>query len=168
MKIKIIIILIILAPIFLIALAVYLPRHIVAGENKNYSIANDADIGARNQPDTIKGPAIKIIPETYDLGTVIYGEVAKHIFTIENIGDEPLEILKLSTSCGCTKALMADEDKIIVPGQSVELAVTFDPAVHKDDTDLGDISRIIYIVTNDPNQPRLEAEITARVIKSNQ
>src|SRR3989344_4008688 len=108
MKNKIILILIILVPIFLIALVVYLPRHIAARENKNYSVANDADISAQNQSDTIKGPAIKISPETSD------------------------------------------------------------PAVHKDDTDLGDINRIIYITTNDPNQPRLEAEITAQVIKSNQ
>ena len=66
MKNKIILILIILVPIFLIALVVYLPRHIAARENKNYSVANDADISAQNQSDTIKGPAIKISPETYD------------------------------------------------------------------------------------------------------
>ena len=54
------------------------------------------------------GPQISVEPEFYDLGTVIYGEVARHSFTVKNTGAEPLEIFRLSTSCGCTQAEMKD------------------------------------------------------------
>jgi hypothetical protein len=114
----------------------------------------------------IKGPAIEVIPDSYDLGTVIYGEVAKHTFAVKNSGDESLEILRLSTSCGCTKATVAETNKVIAPGQSVEMMVTFDPAVHEDDHDLGDVTRIVYIKTNDSKNPEVEVEITANVIKN--
>lgn len=120
-----------------------------------------------NGPDIpiIKGPIIEVTPESYDLGTVVYGDVARHTFTVKNSGDEPLEILRLSTSCGCTKATVAEEDKVIAPGQSVDMLVTFDPAVHEDDHDLGDVTRVVYIKTNDSNNPEVEVEITATVIK---
>jgi len=117
--------------------------------------------------ETSKGPIIEVTPSSYDLGTVIYGEVAEHTFVVKNLGSQPLEILRLSTSCGCTKATIAEEDKVIAPGQSVDMLVTFDPAVHKDDMDLGDITRVVYIRTNDPKNPETEVEITAKVIKTN-
>lgn len=113
----------------------------------------------------VEGPNIKVDPDVHDLGIVIYGDVPERIFKITNLGNEPLEILKLSTSCGCTKASIVDNDKVIAPGASVDMLVTFDPAVHKDNSDLGDLVRVIYIKTNDPNNPEIEVEITANVIK---
>src|SRR3989344_9656515 len=106
----------------------------------------------------LSGPRIKIDPINFDLGIVVYGEVAQKEFQITNIGDEPLKILRLSTSCGCTKATMSESDKVIEAGKSAPLLVTFDPAVHKDATDVGDIVRVVYILTNDKNSP--ESEIT--------
>ena len=142
---------------------------IIAVYNYNKASQNfpDNNINGPGAP-VIKGPAITITPSRYDLGTVIYGEVAEHTFVVKNSGDEPLEILRLSTSCGCTKAAMAKEDKVIAPGQSANLLVTFDPAVHKDDSDLGDLIRIIYVRTNDPENSEVEVEITAKVVKNNQ
>ncbi|MDZ7587207.1 MAG: cytochrome c biogenesis CcdA family protein, partial [Patescibacteria group bacterium] len=51
--------------------------------------------------------------------------------------------------------------------ESTLINITFDPAVHKDDTDLGDLMRTIYIETDNPNFPDLESTITATVIKEN-
>lgn len=110
-------------------------------------------------------PAIEVTPLNYDLGTVKYGEVAKHTFTIKNSGAKPLEILRVSTSCGCTQAFLADADKIIVPDETVEMLVTFDPAVHQDDSDLGKIVRMVYLKTNDPKKSEVEIELTANVVK---
>lgn len=111
------------------------------------------------------GPKIEVDQKSYDLGIVKYGDVARHTFKIKNAGTKNLEILKLSTSCGCTKASIVDEDKIILPGKSVDMLVTFDPAVHKDDTDLGILKRIVYIRTNDSENKEVEVEITANVLK---
>ena len=116
-------------------------------------------------PSRQAGPSIRISPEAYDFGEVIYGQVARQTFQVSNVGNQALEIQRLSTSCGCTQAFMAESDKIIAPGQAVELVVTFDPAVHKDDTDIGELTRVVYVRSNDPNQSEVEINLKANVIK---
>lgn len=106
---------------------------------------------------------VKISPASRDLGEVIYGDVATTTFTLTNFSLAPVKITGISTSCGCTKAVM--EKKDLKAYEAVEIKVSFDPAVHKDDTDLGDIIRTIYIDTDNPNFPRLTADITAKVTK---
>lgn len=133
--------------------------------------SNDSTETSQNKDDQeilVPGPKIEVSPSSYDFGTVIYGDVVKHTFTIGNIGSEPLEILRLSTSCGCTKAQVAEQDKIIAPGNSVSMLVSFDPAVHESDEDLGDVTRVVYIKTNDPDDPETEVTISALVIKEDQ
>lgn len=125
--------------------------------------ANTSEV--RNVP-IYNYPKIEVYPDSYDLGTVVYGEVAKKVFEIKNVSNEPLEIQKVSTSCGCTKAVIEDDVKSILPGKSANMIVTFDPAAHKDDSDLGKIVRIIYIKSNDPEKPEIEIKITANVIKA--
>ena len=110
--------------------------------------------------------SIKIEPSAFDFGTVVYGVISEHKFIIKNEGTANLQILRLSTSCGCTKATIEENDKTIAPGKSVEMKVTFDPAVHKDDTDLGALTRTIYVKSNDPVYPETETTITAFVVKN--
>lgn len=112
------------------------------------------------------GPIISITPVKNDLGAVIYGDVATYTIKVANIGDADLVIRKISTSCGCTKAKIEEADKVIAPGKSTNVAVSFDPAVHKDDTDVGEIVRIIYINSNDAKNPEVQSELNAFVIKS--
>ncbi|MDF1498640.1 MAG: DUF1573 domain-containing protein [Patescibacteria group bacterium] len=138
----------------------------------NHGMFDNEGFGLKNKDNNINiteniknGPLIEVDQKYYDFGIVKYGDVAKHIFKITNVGTENLEILKLSTSCGCTKASITNEDKIILPGKSVDMIVTFDPAVHKDDTDFGELHRIVYIRTNDLENSEIEVEITANVIK---
>lgn len=128
----------------------------------NYSQLSTEDI----QTPVTAGSAILVSPLAYDFGRVVYGDVAKHAFKIKNTGGKNLEILKLSTSCGCTKAVVAEADKIIAPGEEIDMLVTFDPAVHKDDSDLGGVTRVIYIKTNDSASPETEVIITADVIRA--
>ncbi|RJR15034.1 DUF1573 domain-containing protein [Candidatus Microgenomates bacterium] len=106
---------------------------------------------------------VTITPATQDLGTVIYGDVAKTEFTLTNFTAQPLSITRVATSCGCTKASVSKEQ--LAPYEEIPITVTFDPAVHKDDTDLGDLQRTIYIDTDNPNFSQVTAEITAQVIK---
>ncbi len=73
-------------------------------------------------------------------------------------------VTRVSTSCGCTSAEV--EKNSLAPYESTKVKVSFDPAVHKDDTDLGKLTRTIYIETDNINYPSLEVTITANVIKS--
>ena len=161
------IILFFLALVVLVALALGIYRtynQAAAVNNLNSTDNSEANENSANQ-NLSQGPAIQITPAAFDWGTVIYGEIAQKTFIIANAGNQPLEILRLSTSCGCTKAVMAENDKIIAPGQSAEMSVTFDPAVHQDDMDLGEIVRVVYIKSNDSQKPEAEVELRAKVIK---
>lgn len=107
--------------------------------------------------------SVQLWPEKHELGTVIYGDVATTSFTLTNYTPLPLKITRVSTSCGCTKASVEKEQ--LGAYESTTVNVSFDPAVHKDDTDLGDLTRTIYIETDNPNFPNLESTITATVVK---
>lgn len=106
---------------------------------------------------------ISISPLSQDLGTVIYGDITKTEFKLTNNTSEDLTITKISTSCSCTSAQA--KELFIRAKQSTTITVSFNPAIHKDDTDLGDLTRTIYINTDNINFPLITAEITANVIK---
>lgn len=109
------------------------------------------------------GPHVVIEPITYDFGLVKYGDVARHTFVVKNIGDQMLEINGVTTSCACTKGEMKVTN--IASGEQANLDVSFDPAVHGDDTDLGKLTRTIYVSTNDPLEGEVETKIYADVYK---
>lgn len=109
------------------------------------------------------GPHIVIDPATHDFGRVKFGDVPEYTFVVKNSGDQILEIESVSTSCACTKGEM--DTTSIAPGGQANLVVSFDPAVHGDDTDMGELTRTIYLSTNDSNQTEIEAKIYAEVYK---
>lgn len=106
---------------------------------------------------------VVITPDNQDLGTVIYGEVPTTTFTLTNFTPLPLKITRVSTSCGCTSAEVEKEE--LEAYGSTTVIVSFDPAVHGDDTDLGELTRTIYINTDNPNFPKFTNTITANVVK---
>lgn len=108
---------------------------------------------------------VKLTPASVDLGPVAYGEVSQTEFTLTNFTPAPLKVTRITTSCGCTKATLAQKE--LKPYESAPVTITFDPAVHKDDTDVGEVTRTIYIETDNPNFPKITAEIQAEVIKEN-
>jgi len=107
--------------------------------------------------------SVAITPESIPLGTVVYGDVPTTKFTLTNYTPLPLKITRVSTSCGCTSAKVENEE--VRPYGTTTINVSFDPAVHKDDTDMGELTRTIYIETDNPNFPELESTITANVVK---
>ncbi len=124
-------------------------------------------------------PKMEISPLQYDAGTVsIVGGLVKKTFEIKNNGTGDLEIGGITTSCMCTTAVLTVDgqsspefgmhnnqlfwSQIITPGQIGYLDVAFDPAYHGF-KGTGDITRIIYISTNDPQNNKAEARLTASV-----
>lgn len=66
-------------------------------------------------------------PAGWNFGTIPEedGKVS-HTFTGENLGERPLVILDVVTSCGCT--VPSFTQKPILPGEKTEILVTYDPA----------------------------------------
>lgn len=106
---------------------------------------------------------IIVEPEEYDFGRVKYGDVVEYTFKVKNVGNNPLTINGITTSCGCTTADMAQKE--IKAAESSDLIVRFDPAVHEDDTDIGQLTRTVYLATSDPLNQEVEVKIYADVYK---
>jgi hypothetical protein len=105
-------------------------------------------------------PRIVVEPATRDLGEVLQQPLAVS-YTVRNQGDAPLRVERITTSCGCTEAVI-DQDTI-PPGESTQLRVTLDPT--EDDLS-GDQVRVIYIRSNDPKTPEAEVEFRANIRKA--
>lgn len=128
-----------------------------------YTQIYDLEGGARAYYET--HTAVILSPSTYDFGRVRYGDIPTTTFTLTNNTPNPLSLTRISTSCSCTQAKA--EKTQLDPHESTKIIVSFNPAIHKDDTDLGNLTRTIYIETNNPNFPQLTVTITAFVYKSN-
>jgi len=100
---------------------------------------------------------IQITPASWDFGEIQPTAKVSHTFTVTNVGQGPLEITAVSTSCGCTTAQIGS--RRLAPGAATDLKVTYDPQAHGGET--GEFMRLVYVRSNDPDIP--EANLTIRV-----
>lgn len=119
-----------------------------------------ATSGVENQTDNL--PKIEITPLSFDFGDIQYGQIVKYTFLVKNIGQEILEIKRIGTSCGCTKAEIAQEK--IEPGDEAQLLVTYDTGAMSGTHAKGRQERIIYIKSNDSVNPQIQTIIYANVL----
>jgi hypothetical protein len=71
-----------------------------------------------------KKAKIEFKSETIDYGTIEKGADGTRTFEFTNVGDAPLIITKVKSSCGCTVPSWPKE--AILPGQSGEIKVKYD------------------------------------------
>jgi hypothetical protein len=63
----------------------------------------------------VPGPRFKFIEETHDFGTIPRGPIAMYSFEFTNTGDQPLIIMDVKPSCGCTNVEWPKQP--VLPGQ---------------------------------------------------
>lgn len=93
---------------------------------------------------------------TVDYGNVNKGSNGKRIIKIQNVGDKPLIISNINTSCGCTVPQWTTEP--IAPGKKGEITVTYNTS------NIGRFSRTITISSNDEKKPNLPVRIEGVVL----
>lgn len=72
------------------------------------------------------GARISFAQSEYDFGAIKEdGGVVRHDFEFTNSGDAPLVIVRVVTSCTCTKAEFSK--KPIAPGQKSSIKIAYDP-----------------------------------------
>jgi len=101
-------------------------------------------------------PKIRFKETAWDFGKVKQGEVVSHEFIFANEGDATLVIKKVSTSCGCTAALVS-VDKI-QPGKEGRIGVKFDTRGYG-----GQVKKLVYVDSNDPDEAHRQLEVAADV-----
>ena len=104
-------------------------------------------------------PRINFIQDSHDFGRVLQGKTVEYIFTFENRGTDDLLIKEVTTSCGCTAALLSAN--VIKPGETGQIKVSYDSQGRA-----GKVSRTINVVSNDPVEPIIELSIAAMVDSS--
>jgi len=101
-------------------------------------------------------PRLKFEAEKHDFGKVKQGQSMTYEFVFENLGDAPLVIEKVETSCGCTAALLSEKN--IAPGKKGKIKTTFDTQGYG-----GRVTKFIFVESNDPSHPRVELAVTVDV-----
>ena len=122
-----------------------------------YDVEKTTNIDANDD-----GPKISLDRAIHDFGEIQQSQgVVQTTFEVKNTGIEVLEIGELSTSCGCTSAEISNTS--INPNDTATLTVYFDPDFH--DEPLDKITRTVFIPTNDPDQPEVEAKIKVDILE---
>lgn len=102
-------------------------------------------------------PHIKVDKSLFDMGTVAEGVEVPHVIPVRNIGGEPLKIINVHTSCGCTMVNM--KENVIEPGKTATLEVVMDTSMKQ-----GVVRKAIEISSNDPKTPKITVYLSANVL----
>ena len=103
-----------------------------------------------------QGPRIRVEPASFDFGKATQNKTLRKEFVIRNFGDEALVIESVSTSCGCTAALV--EGKVVKPGGTTPLLVSFETRSYE-----GHVQKSVIVRSNDPTTNLVEVKIEATV-----
>jgi hypothetical protein len=109
--------------------------------------------------DKAMAPAIRVDPDGFDFGRALPGKTLSKEFALRNFGDAELVIEGVSTTCGCTAAIMAETK--LAPGGSTQLRVTFETRNY-----VGKVERQVLVRSNDPKTPVLTLKLSANVEKA--
>ncbi len=96
-------------------------------------------------------------PETFDFGRVLPGRTLQKEFRLRNLGPRPLQIVAVSTDCGCMVA--GDYDKELPPGGSTALKVELTTPAQP-----GRLVRTVVVRTATPDASALALTVAATVV----
>lgn len=109
------------------------------------------------------GPSLLVTPETFDLGQISKAEgPAVATFELKNNGGKPLTISYAFSSCGCTVAPLKEE-KILQPGETYPMEVSYDPNFYGPEFELGPIEKTVTILSNYNSRPFYKVKLIANV-----
>ena len=114
------------------------------------------DFSRLSEADLAEAPAASFKTKEESFGDIRKGTKADCHFTLTNTGKRPLFIRATKTSCGCAAVTLGK--KMVAPGESATIRVTFDSAGKS-----GRQYKTVTVITNDPRQPETELRIKGNV-----
>lgn len=112
-------------------------------------------------------PKAEVLTSLIDVGEMKVNEIKEVSFQLKNVGNKPLQILNINSSCNCTFGQITYKDLTtkqfgmhkqsgyvtdVAPGDSVTVKVIYNPSIMPV---YGNVSRDVYVSTNDPDSPKL-------------
>ena len=105
-----------------------------------------------------QGPVISWEKTSYDFGTIKKeGGVVKYKFIFVNVGDEPLLLEKVKSTCGCSTSNYTKDP--VAPNAKGFVEIIFDPA-----NQAGEFSKKITVITNEKALGTSSLEIKGNVV----
>jgi hypothetical protein len=104
------------------------------------------------------GPRIRIEPSGFDFGNAAQNKTLEKEFSIRNFGDSDLVIESISTTCGCTAGLLAEEHKVVKPGGTAPLRVKLETRNYR-----GKVVRSVMVRSNDAASELVELKVEVTV-----
>lgn len=101
---------------------------------------------AQEESEPMTGPKIYFAEKSYDFGEITQGDRVEHVFSFENVGNEPLILSDVRTTCGCTAPEWPREP--IAPGEKSKIKVVFNSAGK-----MGMQNKVITVMSNAVNNP---------------
>lgn len=117
----------------------------------------EEDFSHLSADELANAPVASFSEKTHDFGEMKQGEKKEHTFMLKNDGKSELIIRNIRSSCGCTA--VAPSKKVIAPGESAPVKVTFDSRGKR-----GRQSKSITVITNDPKTPTNQLRISCNVV----
>lgn len=120
-------------------------------------------------------PKVEAKITSFDLGKMKVSEDKSANFKIKNIGQKPLQLSNISSSCNCTFAQVVINGKEsdlfgmhnisdfageVLPGKEATVKVIYRPSIMPV---YGPVEREVYVSTNDPENPKLVFKVKANV-----
>ncbi|WP_176014991.1 DUF1573 domain-containing protein [Victivallis sp. Marseille-Q1083] len=93
------------------------------------------------------GPQLELDSASADFGTFPANQQQSTEFILTNIGDEPLDIKSIRSTCGCAVGKL--EQTELQPGDSAKLAASIVP-----ESIAGPFAKALFIQSNDPAGPK--------------
>ena len=110
------------------ALTASLSPHLFAQAQFQQQFPRQAQQAVPQQPIQQQGQLIPANETLHEFGTVARSAKTEHRFAITNIYNQPLEVIAVRASCGCTTPII--EDKVIAPGQVGYILARFNTGTH--------------------------------------
>lgn len=111
---------------------------------------------AQEEKKSINGPEIKFDKSYFDIGEIEIGEVREVTVTLTNIGNRPLILDEVISSCDCTEVEWSKAP--VLPGKTATIKATYTAK------DPGMISKRVTVLSN-AETDRVILEIKGNVVK---
>jgi len=106
-------------------------------------------------PEDEKEPDIEVSVVYINFGKInAISEIETRSVTVKNVGDADLDISDITVSGTPIYSLTPITDSLLIPGQTGEFNVTYDPETYETNTE------IVSILSNDPDEPVVYINIT--------
>lgn len=102
------------------------------------------------------GPRLEVGRREWNFGKLWYGDVCSVDVELRNVGNEPLRIANIRSSCGCTTA--EPRKRLLEPGESDSITIRYDTTTKKNN-----VKETITLETNDAIEPELKIQILGEV-----